>query len=204
MMKKLIWIIILIAIGVGGYFALFGDKTNMSDKSDKTDETNKSNWTDWSYWSNKFSGGDPNNISSEEINQMLINQNQPKNYSDPELLFSFNYPPEYNLSVVDEGEEKTILIQKEGNGMQLYIAPYSGAEVTTALIKKEIKDVSLKNLTDVNMPRGGRAATFFYKDASLGDVWNVWFSREKHIYQLTAEANHETAIKMFVETFEMN
>lgn len=186
-MKKKIWVIVLIAVGVGGYLFLSGNWSNMTNWTYRTYMTNKSERT--------------NAQTAEEINQRMIEQNQPKNFTDPDLGFSFSYPPEYSVSTMEDGDAKTILIQKAGKGMQLYVAPYGEGDVTASLVNREIKDVKVQNLTDINLPQGGKATTFFYQDASLGGVWNVWFSRDKHLFQLTAEADHEKAIKLFVETF---
>lgn len=172
-MKKVIWIIIIIAVLVGGYYIL-GDKS-------KTE-----------------SGGD---MRVSKIFEGVDISKTPKNYTDPDLGFSFSYPAGYTSSVINDGPAKTILIQKGGKGMELYIAEYGGGAVNSALVKREIKDVKVEKLTDIESPNGIKAATFFYNDPSLGGVWNVWFSKDKHIYQLTAQSDHEDAIKMFVETF---
>ncbi len=133
--------------------------------------------------------------------KVVVDPKIPKNYTDPDLGFGFSYPGDYTSSVINDGDIKTILIQKDGKGMQLYVAPYDGAVVSSLLIKREIKDVKVENLKDIESPNGIKATTFYYNDSSLGGVWNVWFSRDKKIFQLVAQADHEEAIKMFVETF---
>lgn len=130
--------------------------------------------------------------------------NESQNFTHPDLGFSFTYPPKYNLSIIDEALGESILIQKEGTGMQLYITDFSGTSLNSSLVKRDITDVNLENVMDITLPSDIPAVSFSYKDVSLGEVWNVWFVKSKKIYQLTSQTGHDEALKMFVESIKFD
>lgn len=140
------------------------------------------------------------NLSSEDKKEEV--STDPKNFTHPDLGFDFFYPPEYTLTILNDGFGESILIQKDGRGLQLYITDFSGTTFNSYLVKKEITDVKLENVTDIELPSKIGAVSFSYKDPSLGEVWNVWFVKDKKLYQITSQAGHDEALKMFVETFK--
>ncbi len=147
-------------------------------------------------------GSENKNLSDVEKQEEV--SNNPQNFTHPDLGFDFFYPPEYTLTILNDGFGESILIQKDGRGLQLYITDFSGTTFNSYLVKKEITDVKLENVTDIELPSKIGAVSFSYKDPSLGEVWNVWFVKDKKLYQMTSQVGHDEALKMFVETFKSN
>lgn len=136
-------------------------------------------------------------LQQEEIS------NDPQNFTHPDLDFSFFYPPKYYLTIIDDGVGESILIQKDGSGMEIYITDFEGV-INSNSVKKDITDVKLENLMDINLPSGISAVSFSYKDSSLGEVWNVWFVKNKKIYQVVGQSGNDDVLKMFIQTFSFN
>lgn len=149
---------------------------------------------------------DENQNDQSAQNKNLKNQGN-QNFTHPDFGFSFEYPAGYTLTTIEEGEAENILVQKKGSGLQIYVSAYDGPSVNASLVKKEITDVKVENLNDIEMRSGFKAVAFSYVDPSLGEVWNVWFSYKpsalggaERLYQITAQAGNDEALKLLVET----
>ena len=121
-------------------------------------------------------------------------------FTHPFKNFSFTYDSGYTLSRFQDGSGEMILLQKEGSGIQVYNTQFTaGGSLSASRIRKEIGD-EVTYAQDIEMPAGFKAVTFS-TGSSKGEVWDVWFVKDKVLYQVTAEAGHDNLLKQIVETW---
>ncbi len=121
-------------------------------------------------------------------------------FTHPLKNFSFAYDSSYTLSRFEDPSGETILLQKEGTGIQVYGTEFTaGGTLSAARLKKEIGS-TVGYAKDIEMPAGFKAVTFSTASAE-GDVWDVWFVKDKVLYQITAEPGHDALLKQIVETW---
>lgn len=212
--KPNLLLLLLLVLVVGAMYLLFarGGTNGGAGFGDLGRYFDSKNWNQGLTGANsdKNENAEENQNDQSAQNKNLKNQGQ-QNFTHPDLGFSFRYPADYKLTIVEEGEAENILVQKNGKGLEIYVSAYEGPRVSASLIQKEITDVKVENLNDIEMPNGILAVAFSYLDPSLGQVWNVWFSlestnsgRSQKLYQITAQAGEDEALKLLVEslTFE--
>lgn len=121
----------------------------------------------------------------------------------PTLGFSFDYPSSHTLSIVEDGFGESVLIQKDGKGMQLYVGEFEpNIKVDSALVARDLVGEKIESLLDIELPKAKiPAVSFASESTSAGKVWDVWFSHSGYLYQVTCEEGEEELLKMFVESF---
>ncbi len=121
-------------------------------------------------------------------------------FTHPLKNFSFAYDSAYTLSSFDDGVGETILLQKQSSGIQIYSTEFTaGGTLSASRLKKEIGSM-VGFAKDIEMPGGFRAVTFSTA-STRGEVWDVWFVKDKILYQITAEPGHDALLKQIVETW---
>lgn len=126
-----------------------------------------------------------------------------KNYTHPTLGLSLDYPDDWNMSSFDEGAGETLLFQKDGKGFQIYISEFSGGQITTSQVKKDIKDA--ENVTDFDIgdgQNGQKAVKFYSKDETGKKTLEIWWSRNGQLYQLTGDTEKEKEIIEIVKSIK--
>ncbi len=121
-------------------------------------------------------------------------------FTHPLKNFSFAYDSSYTLSRFEDPVGETVLLQKEGTGIQIYSTEFTaGGTLSAARLKKEIGS-TVGYAKDIEMPAGFKAVTFS-TTSSDGEVWDVWFVKDKILYQITAEPGQDALLKQLVETW---
>ena len=119
------------------------------------------------------------------------------------LGFSFDYPSSHNLSIVEDGFGESILVLRDGRGMQVYISEVdSSVKVDSNTVRRDLVGEKIESLLDIELPKEKISAVSFASEHdTMGRVWDVWFSHEGVLYQVTCEEGEEELLKMFVESF---
>lgn len=160
------------------------------------------------YWSYKFypvRNEISNGANSTSQPNTTKDANQALSYTHPDLNFSFKYPGNYKLANLADDQGETILLQDNGKGAQIYISEFTAdADFNSALVRQSLSNEKLENLKDIQMPNGFNAVSFSGKDASLGEVWDVWFAHSGKLYQITGQPGHDRLLKSLVESFKFD
>lgn len=121
----------------------------------------------------------------------------------PTLGFSFDYPSSHTLSIVEDGFGEGILVLREGKGMQVYISEVdTSVKVDSNTVRRDLAGEKIESLLDIELPKAKISAVSFASEhETMGRVWDVWFSQEGVLYQVTCEEGEEELLKMFVESF---
>jgi len=153
-------------------------------------------------------GSNEKNGNNAVETPVSINENVEKKsdkiniFKHPSLSFSFEYLSNYNLSQLGDGAGETILVQKDGQGAQVYISDFLAEVVFNAqLVKQELAGEKMDNLKDISMFGGFPAVSFSSSDPSLGDTLEVWFVRGEKLYQITAQAGRGELLKTLAESW---
>lgn len=124
-------------------------------------------------------------------------------YAHPDGDFTFDYLPQYQISQLEDDQGETLLLQNNGHGLQVYISDFpANTELNSNLVRRELSGQQLDNLKDIVMPGGFNAVSFSSKDASLGNIWDVWFTRNGKFYQITSQSVHDEVLKKVVESLK--
>lgn len=138
--------------------------------------------------------------AQEEVVDADLPQDTLMYFTHPLKNFSFAYDSTYTLSRFEDSLGETILLQKNNSGIQIYSSEFTaGGVLSASRIKKEIGS-TVRYAQDIEMPAGFKAVTFSTTSAG-GEVWDVWFVKDKILYQITAEPGHDTLLKQIVENW---
>jgi hypothetical protein len=97
------------------------------------------------------------------------------------------YPSDLTTKSYDEGgAATTIVFQNEQlvQGFQIFIVPYSEAQVTERRFLKDEPSGVRTNVQNVVVD-GATGAAFYGKNATLGDTYEVWFIHGGFLYEVT-------------------
>lgn len=133
------------------------------------------------------SGKAPENAKDFEISL-------PKNlsrYTDKKYNFSFDYPAFVTVGSFKEGVGDMILIQtKDGKeSAQIYIIPFDEpVAISKERILKDLPNMVIKD--ERNGAVGGHPAiAFLGKHETLGDTYEIWFTRDGSLYQIMTKVS---------------
>ena len=112
-----------------------------------------------------------------------------KEYYSSEYNFSLLYPDALSVKEFSEaGGAMTITFEQDDgktlSGFQIFIVPFSGAQITEERFKQDNPSGVRKNLKDI-MLDGATGASFYSTNATLGDTAEVWFVRGGYLYEVT-------------------
>lgn len=127
-----------------------------------------------------------------------------REYQNLQYHFSILYPQE--LAVAEEqegGGAVTVTFQNEEEvkGFQIFIVPYTGAQVSSAQFKKDIPSGVQEQLANIQVD-GATGAAFYSTDAVLGATREVWFIRGGYLYEVTTLKSLDTWLDPIISSWE--
>lgn len=111
-----------------------------------------------------------------------------KKFTDKQYGFSLVHPADLKASKKEEGPgASTITFENDSTaqGFQIFVTPFEGTQITDARFKLDEPSGVRDNLQNVTID-GVSGASFYGKDAQLGDTAEVWFIRYGFLYEITA------------------
>ena len=92
---------------------------------------------------------------------------------------------------IQDEQGELVLVQNPGVGMgfQIFITPNDATEpLTAARIRRDLPDMAMDEVTEFTLPDETPAVRFVSHDPVLGDVGEVWFTRNGSLYELSVVA----------------
>ena len=118
--------------------------------------------------------------------------------------FSFQYPPDFNITEVDENNGGNTILAEGTNkkSFQIFIAPFDEqGSITPERIKKDLPGVAIENPQNVLI--AGKTITallFFGKGENLTRTREIWFVKNGNLYQVTAYDNMDSVVGPLLES----
>jgi hypothetical protein len=76
-----------------------------------------------------------------------------------------------------------------GLGFQLFMTPDDAPEpFTLARIQHDLPDLPMEDVAEFSLAAGTTAVRFVSRDPTLGEVGEIWFRRDGHVYQISVSA----------------
>ncbi len=167
----------------------------------------------------------------ETHNEAKSANSQEKKYTHQTLGFSFAYPNEFAIStfgVAEDEDGETILLQKSDespnlgaellsrsvsvgsvgeNGFQILITPFDeDVALTEARIRKELPGLAILDVNEILIVGEGKGATqavvFTSTNSFIGHSREVWFVREKRLYQISAPIDYSVILNQLITSWE--
>ena len=141
-----------------------------------------------------------------DVPEMVTTQQLPegwKEYQNIAYDFSLFFPKDFEVREYPEGGGSiTVTFQniQKGEGFQIFILPYTEAQVSEERFRKDIPSAVRTDLTDINVD-GATGAAFYSKDDILGDTREVWFVHKGFLYEVTALREQEAWLSEIMETW---
>ncbi|MBI2024264.1 hypothetical protein HYT00_02670 [Candidatus Giovannonibacteria bacterium] len=158
------------------------------------------------YYKN-FRAGEGNQ-SKEEY--PFTNPEFKERYEDPENKFFVDYPEDYTVNEMDNGDNiKTIVFEKKNSGQpageagesfQIFSMPFDEESISVERILIDSPDMVIKDPQEITIA-GGPALLFFSTDPDVGDVRELWFVRDDHLYQASTFAAYDELLSKIMKTF---
>lgn len=112
-------------------------------------------------------------------------------YTDKKYNFSFDYPAFVTVGSFKEGVGDMILIQTKDNkaSAQIFIIPFDEpVAISKERILKDLPNMVIKD--ERNGAVGGHPAiAFLGKHETLGDTYEIWFTRDGNLYQIITKVS---------------
>jgi hypothetical protein len=125
------------------------------------------------------------------------------NYTNSQYNFSFSYPAGVTVGSFKEGVGEMVLIQSEdtSKSAQIFIIPFDEpAPISKARILKDLPDMVIKD--DQNGTVGGHPAiAFLGKHETLGSTYEIWFTRDEHLYQIMTKESTASFLINIIKTW---
>lgn len=185
MKKIIILIIIVLVLGVGGYyFAKSG----------------------------VFSGGSGDKIMSSGAEPEAIAEIPSYQYTEefvhPTYNFSFKYPADFTVTQIPEENGEVILIQNISTkiGVQIMVTAFEGGEdidLTADILRAEIPDLEIKDEQEVIIGSGRKGIAFVSDNEAFGgNSREVWFVFRGNLYQISTYAELDEFLKGIFGTWK--
>ncbi|MDP1721587.1 MAG: hypothetical protein Q8L37_00090 [Candidatus Gottesmanbacteria bacterium] len=127
-----------------------------------------------------------------------------REYQSATYHFSLFYPQELTVEERSEGGgASTITFQnvEKGEGFQIFIVPYSEAQVSEQRFKQDVPSGVRESLSNLSVD-GATAAAFYSTNAALGATREVWFVRGGFLYEVTTLKPLDTWLGTIIQTWK--
>ena len=125
-----------------------------------------------------------------------------KEYRNTTYRMSLFYPDTLIVKEFNEGGgAQTITFEgKGGIGFQIFVVPYTDAQLTPERLKKDIPSGVVKEQTPIVID--GKAASMFYStNALLGETREVWFIQNKYLYEVTTTKDQDAWLSTIMKSW---
>ena len=124
-------------------------------------------------------------------------------YEDEGLGFFVDYPEGFTVNNTEEENVKVLVFSKANSqeSFQIFIMPYDEpGPITPERILIDQPNIVMKNPQTVEIA-GEEALVFFSTDPDIGDVREVWFVHQDHLYQASTYAKYDELLSKVMKTF---
>lgn len=133
-----------------------------------------------------------------------------KKYTHSTIGFSFIYPVSLTISSfgsVYDASGETVLLQDKGkNGIQVLITPFNeDITLTASRIHKDIPSIEMtevKTLTVGGSNSNVQAVAFKSNNSLMGKSREVWFVKDKRLYQISASIEIGEAFDKLISSWK--
>jgi hypothetical protein len=108
-------------------------------------------------------------------------------YQNEKYRFSLRYPEGLQIKEFDEGyDSATISFEnlQSGEGFQIFVTPYLADTISDERFKKDQPSGVIMEPVEVIIDNM-RATMFFGQNQTMGDTREVWFIKNKYLYEVT-------------------
>ncbi|HVZ76271.1 MAG TPA: hypothetical protein VG934_03340 [Candidatus Paceibacterota bacterium] len=124
-------------------------------------------------------------------------------YHNDAYHFSVLYPDNLKVAEQDNGASATFTFEDDKNvqGFQLFVQPFSGTQITDAQFKQD--DPSGVRDDPQNFTLDGASGVAFYsQDHLLGDTREMWFIRGGFLYEVTTFKEQADWLDQIMQTWK--
>ena len=124
-------------------------------------------------------------------------------YEDEGLGFFVDYPEGFTVNNTEEENVKVLVFSKKDSeeSFQIFIMPYDEpGPITPERILIDQPDIVMKD-PQIVLIAGEEALVFFSTDPDIGDVREVWFVHQDHLYQASTYAKYDELLAKVMRTF---
>ena len=175
----LIGIAVLVALGIGAAYALFGSGSGAGTNAAAGNAL-------------AFLAFDPQTaaLSAASVAPLKPRREAPpgfREYYNETYRFSLFYPGSLAVREYDEGGgASTITLQDpaEAKGLQIFVVPYGAAQVSEERFREDVPSGIREGIASVTID-GATGASFFSANPELGETAEVWFIYRGYLYEIT-------------------
>src|SRR3989338_10565321 len=127
-----------------------------------------------------------------------------REYKSDTYDFSLFYPEAMTVKEFKESSgASTITLEniKGAQGFQIFITPYSEAQVSEERFAKDLPSGVRLDLKTIVVD-GATGAAFYSRDALLGETREIWFIHNNYLFELTTLKPLENLLSEIVGTWE--
>ncbi len=140
------------------------------------------------------------------ISAEKLKPTDPTVYTHPVFGFTITAPEGFTVGNFPDGEDAdATLVQDAAKkyGMQIYVRPFAeDGQLTAGRIHREIPDMKMENPMTVPVGAGAEGVAFYTVSDSGQKTREIWFVREKQLYQISADAQYDNITGSIMESWK--
>lgn len=140
---------------------------------------------------------------SSNINTLRVPPTGFKEYRSETYRFSLFYPEDFTVKEYKEsGGAQTITFSdnQEEKSFQIFVLPYSDSQVSEKRFKMDVPSGVIKEPVDVIIDNV-RAIAFFSTNSVMGDTREVWFIKNRFLYEVTTYKELDTWLAVIMRNW---
>ena len=202
MKKAFISLVILVAIGVAGYYLVKNGGVGSGAEGERAAVPQSGAAQEQAQAEQKKLAQAAEALAAAPLSET---------YEDPDFGFSLNYPSALALTQIpadpESGAAETIIFEQAGAGLgfQIAVSPFTeeNADITPERIKVDIPDMVIFDPEDVNLGALGKGTTFLDGDAKAsGANRQIWFAGSGYLFQITAQPAFDAVMRKILATWK--
>jgi len=147
--------------------------------------------------------------ASSQIQNIVLNEENSKEFSHPSGSFSFRYPGDMKAEILkEEDSAEVILVQnaKDGKGFQIMISSFDedvGNILTEDRVRQDVSDMLIKDVQSILIGENGSGLAFLSDNENFGkNSREVWFVFNGFLYQISTYAHLDPVLQAMFSTWQ--